>query len=182
MPFARARAPPDAYASAAVDPVNVSVTIDRPREEVFAYLADIANHSEFSDHYLKHWRLTRIDSVGQGAGARFRVDAPLQRFSWADTTFVVVEPPHRIVAVGRGGKFNRIKTTAIWTLDPAAGGGTEVELMVESEPELPTDKLMEVVSGQHGWFKRKTRKALRRLQAILEEDEDRGARATVAGL
>ena len=54
--------------------------------------------------------------------------------------------------------------------------------MVESEPELPTDKLMEVVSGQHGWFKRKTRKALRRLQAILEEDEDRGARATVAGL
>ena len=160
----------------------MSVTIDRPREEVFAYLADIANHSEFSDHYLKHWRLTRIDSVGQGAGARFKVDAPLQRFSWADTTFVVVEPPHRIVAVGRGGKFNRIKTTAIWTLDPAAGGGTEVELMIESEPELPTDKLMEVVSGQHGWFKRKTRKALRRLQAILEEDEDRGVRATVAGI
>jgi uncharacterized protein YndB with AHSA1/START domain len=162
--------------------VNVSVTIDRPREEVFAYLADIANHSEFSDHYLKHWRLTRIDSVGQGAGARFKIDAPLQRFSWADMTFVVVEPPHRIVAVGRGGKFNRIKTTAIWTLGPSSGGGTEVEYMVESEPALPTDKLMEAISGQHGWFKRKARKALQRLQAILEEDEDRGARATVAGL
>jgi uncharacterized protein YndB with AHSA1/START domain len=162
--------------------VNVSVTIDRPREEVFAYLADIANHSEFSDHYLKHWRLTRIDSVGQGAGARFKVDAPLQRFSWADITFVVVEPPRRIVAVGRGGKFNRIKTTAIWTLDRAPGGGTEVEYMVESEPALPTDKLMEAISGQHGWFKRKARRAMQRLQAILEEDEDRGVRATVAGL
>jgi hypothetical protein len=35
-----------------VDPVTVSVKIGRPREEVFAYLADIANHLEFSDHYL----------------------------------------------------------------------------------------------------------------------------------
>jgi len=170
------------YASAPVDPVNVSVTIDLPREEVFAYLSDIANHAEFSDHYLKHWRLTRIESVGRGAGARFKVDVPLQRFSWADMTFVAVEPPHRIVAVGRGGKFNRIKTTAIWTLDPAPGGGTEVEYMVESEPPLPTDRLLEAVSRQHGWFKRKTRKAMRRLQSILEEGEDRGARATIAGL
>ena len=159
----------------------MSVTIDRPREEVFAYLVDIANHPEFTDHYLKHWRLTRVDSVGQGAGARFKIDAPLQRFSWADMTFVVVEPPHRIVAVGRGGKFNRIKTTAIWTLDVASGDRTDVEYMVESEPPLPTDRLMEAISGQHGWFKRKTRKALRRLQSILEENEDRGARATVAG-
>ncbi len=52
-------------------------------------------------------------------------------------TFSVVEPPHRIVAVGRGGKFNRIRTTAIWTLDHAPGGGTEVEYMIESEPALP---------------------------------------------
>ncbi len=49
---------------AAVDPVTVSVKIGRPREEVFAYLSDIANHAEFSDHYLEQFRLTRIDSVG----------------------------------------------------------------------------------------------------------------------
>jgi uncharacterized protein YndB with AHSA1/START domain len=165
-----------------VDPVTVSVTIDRPRDEVFAYLADIANHAEFSDHYLKDWRLTRINSVGRGAGARFKIDVPLQRFAWADLTFVVVEPPHRIVAVGRGGKFNRIKTTAIWTLDTAPGGGTEVEFMFESEPALPTDRILEALSRQHGWFKRKARKAMSRLQAILEEDQDRGARATVGGL
>jgi uncharacterized protein YndB with AHSA1/START domain len=165
-----------------VDPVTATVKIGRPREEVFAYLADIANHPEFSDHYLKDWRLTRIDSVGRGAGARFKVDVPLQRFSWADMTFVVVEPPHRIVAVGRGGKFNRIRTTAIWTLDVGPGGGTEVEYMVESEPALPTDRLMEAVSRQRGWFKRRVGKALRRLQSILEEDQDRGARASVGGL
>jgi uncharacterized protein YndB with AHSA1/START domain len=167
---------------AAVDPVSVSVRIDRPREEVFAYLVDIANHAEFSDHYLTEWRLTRVDSVGRGAGARFRMGIPLQRFAWGDMTFVEVEPPHRIVALGRGGKFNRMKTTAIWTLDPAPGGGTEVEYMFESEPALPTDRVMELVSGQRGWFKRKLRRAMSRLQAILEENEDRGARATVAGL
>jgi uncharacterized protein YndB with AHSA1/START domain len=165
-----------------VDPVTVSVKIGRPREEVFAYLADIANHAEFSDHYLEEFRLTRVDSVGRGAGARFRIDVPLQRFSWADMTFVAVEPPHRIVAVGRGGKFNRIKTTAIWTLDVGPGGGTEVEYMVETEPALPTDRLMELASRQHGWFKRKVGKAMRRLQGILEEGEDRGPRPAVGGL
>jgi uncharacterized protein YndB with AHSA1/START domain len=165
-----------------VDPVSVKVTIDRPREEVFAYLADVANHSEFSDHYLTNWHLTRIDSVGQGAGARFRVGAPLQRFDWGDMTLVAVEPPHRIVALGRYGKFNRIKTTAIWTLDSGPGGSTEVEYMIESEPPLPTDRLAESLSGQRRWFKRKVRKAMSRLQSILEEDRDRGRRVMVSGL
>jgi uncharacterized protein YndB with AHSA1/START domain len=165
-----------------VDPVHVSVMIDRPRDEVFAYLADIANHSEFSDHYLTHWHLTRVDSVGAGAGARFHVEVPLQRFDWGDMTLVEVERPHRIVALGRYGKFNRIKTTAIWTLDTAPGGGTDVDYMFESEPLLPTDRIVEALSGQRRWFKRNLRKAMRRLQAILEENEDRGARVTVAGL
>src|ERR671916_566889 len=111
----------------AVDPVQSSVTIDRPRDEVFAYLADIANHPEFSDHYLKDWRLTRIDSVGHGAGARFRVDAPCQRFGWADLTFIEVERPHRIVAGGRGGKVKRNKTFTTWNLSPSGDSAPRVE-------------------------------------------------------
>ena len=165
-----------------MDPVHVSVMIDRPREEVFSYLADVANHAEFSDHYLTNWHLLRIDSVGTGAGARFRVGVPLQRFDWGDMTLVTVERPHRIVALGRYGKFNRIKTTAIWTLDNAPGGGTDVDYMFESEPLLPTDRIVEMLSGQRRWFKRKLRKAMKRLQSILEENEDRGKRATVVGL
>ena len=163
-----------------MDPVTSSITIGRPREEVFDYLADIANHAEFSDHYLKDWRLTRIDSVGRGAGARFRWDAPFQRFGWADMTFIEVERPFRIVAAGRGGKFNRNKTFTTWTLTPA-GQATRVELSTEIEPALVTDRFVEAF-GLRRWFKRGTRKALRRLQAILEENEDRGTRATVAGL
>jgi uncharacterized protein YndB with AHSA1/START domain len=165
-----------------VDSVTVSTTIGRPREEVFDYLADIANHLEFSDHYMKDYRLTRVDSYGRGAGARFRLDAPLHDL-WADMTFVEVERPYRIVAFGRGGKFNRIKTTTIYTLDEAGGGAsTRVEIMSESEPPLPTDKLLEKISGYRGWMRRSLRKSLRRLQAILEENEDRGPRATIAGV
>jgi uncharacterized protein YndB with AHSA1/START domain len=163
-----------------VDPVHVKVTIDRPREEVFAYLSDVANHPEFSDHYLKDWRLTRVDSVGRGAGARFRVDAPLQRFGWADITFVEVEPPHRIVAVGRGGKYNRIKTFQTWELDPVAGG-TRVEWTFETEPALPTDRFIESL-GRRRWARRRARRALKRLQSILEEGRGAGTRATVGGL
>jgi len=163
-----------------VDPVTAAVTIDRPREEVFDYLVDIANHAEFSDHYLKDWHLTRVDSVGHGAGARFRYDAPFQRFNWADMTFIGVERPFRIVAVGRGGKFNRNKTFSTWTLSPS-GGGTKVEYTTEIESKLPTDRLMEAL-GLRRWFARGGRKALQRLQSILEEDHDRGTRATVAGV
>src|ERR1700745_1235620 len=99
-----------------MDPITVSATISKPREEVFEYLADISNHPEFTDHYLVDWHLTRIDSVGRGAGARFRGKAPGNRFSWADVTFVEVERPHRIVEVGRTGKNNRIRVLALYEL------------------------------------------------------------------
>jgi uncharacterized protein YndB with AHSA1/START domain len=165
-----------------MDPISASVSIDRPREQVFDYLADIANHQEFSDHYLKQWRLTRIDSYGRGAGARFKIDAPLDRFGWGDMTFIEVERPHRIVAAGRAGKFNRNKTWTEWRLEPQGAGSTRVEVSTESEPALLTDRLMEALTRRRRWFKRGLKRSLRRLQSILEEDYDRGARATVGGL
>jgi uncharacterized protein YndB with AHSA1/START domain len=164
-----------------MDPVTANVLIDRPREEVFDYLADIANHQEFSDHYLKEWRLTRVDSVGRGAGARFKIDAPLDRFGWGDMTFIEVERPHKIVAAGRGGKFNRNKTWTTWTLSPS-GNATKVEVTTEAEVNMATDKFLNAVLRRRGWLKRGLRKGLRRMQSILEEDLDRGKRATVGGL
>jgi uncharacterized protein YndB with AHSA1/START domain len=165
-----------------VDPVTLTVTIDRPREEVFAYLSDIANHAEFSDHYRKHWRLLREDSVGHGAGARFKTDARFDRFGYYDINFAELDPPYRIIGVGRGGKYNRIETFEQWTLEPAGGGGTRLEYMYETVPPLPTDRLVEGLSGRRRWARRNAGKALRRLRSILEEDRDRGARVTVGGL
>ena len=82
-----------------MDPVTVSVMIARPRAEVFDYLADVANHPEFKDHFLGDWHLTREDTVGRGAGARFREQLPLNRFSWGDITLAEVEPPFRILVL-----------------------------------------------------------------------------------
>jgi uncharacterized protein YndB with AHSA1/START domain len=163
-----------------VDPFTVSTTISRPREEVFEYLADIANHPEFSDHYLVDWHLTREDPYGAGAGARFKIKAPLSRFSWADVTLAEVQPPFKIVERGRGGKYNRIRMLGTYTLSPGPGGTTRVEYTLETEPVMLSDRLLEVVAGR-GWNRRQAAKAMRRLRTILEENRGRGRRASVAG-
>jgi uncharacterized protein YndB with AHSA1/START domain len=163
-----------------VDALTVETTIARPRQEVFAYLADIANHAEFCDHFMVDWRLTREDSYGYGAGARYRIKAPLHRFPWGDSTIVEVQEPRRIVEAGRTGKFNRIRTLGIYELDPAAADETRVRFTLQTDPRMPTDRLLEGL-GARAWMKRRLRKAMRRLQSILEEDRGRGLRPTVAG-
>jgi uncharacterized protein YndB with AHSA1/START domain len=163
-----------------VDPVTVSIVIDAPRERIFDYLQDIANHPEFTDHYLVDWHLTRENSVGRGAGARFRVTAPGNRFSWADVTFSEVDPPHRIVEVGRTGKANRIRTLGVYELSQGVGGTTRVRFTVQTEPRTLSDRLLESL-GSRGWLRRKNTKAMRRLRTIIETGEGRGGRVTVAG-
>ena len=162
-----------------MDPFTVTATVARPREEVFEYLADIANHAEFTDHFLKDFRLTREQSYGRGAGARYRVNMPLNRFPWADTTIVEFDPPYRLVEEGRAGKYNRIKVSTEYRLLEGAGDTTRVELTSETEPALVTDRLLEKL-GARGWLRRQNRRALRRLQSILEDNELRGRRATLA--
>ena len=163
-----------------MDPITVSVTIARPREEIFEYLADIANHAEFSDHFMVDWRLTREDTYGLGAGARYRLKAPFNRFPWGDSTIVELEAPRRIVEAGRTGKFNRIRTLGVFELSPGAGGSTKVSFTFESRPQMLSDRLLESF-GARGWLKRKLNKSMRRLRSILEEDYDRGTRPTIAG-
>jgi uncharacterized protein YndB with AHSA1/START domain len=160
--------------------MTVSIVVSVPREQVFDYLQDIANHPEFTDHYLVDWHLTRIDSVGRGAGARFRVKAPGNRFSWGDVTFVEVDRPHRIVEVGRSGKNNRVRTLGVYDLSTASAGTTRVQFTLQTTPATLTDRLIEGL-GARGWMKRQNGRAMRRLRTILERGEGRGQRVTVAG-
>ena len=179
--LARAGAGAASRLALAVHPVSVSTVISVSRERVFDYLQDIANHREFTDHYLVDWHLTRMNSVGRGAGARFRVKAPGNRFSWADVTLAEVERPHRIVEVGRTGKENRIRTLGVYELSPGAAGTTRVRFTLETVPATRTDRLREAF-GARTWTRRQTAKAMRRLRAILEGGEGRGSgQVTVAG-
>jgi uncharacterized protein YndB with AHSA1/START domain len=162
-----------------VQPFTVTTTIDKSREEVFEYLADIANHAEFEDHYKVDWHLTREDSYGTGAGARYRITAPMRRFAWADFTLSEVQPPFRIVERGRGGKYNRIKMLGTYTLSDGPSGTTKVEYTLETLPALASDRVLEAIGGR-AWTRRQAARALRRLRTILEENRDRGRRASVA--
>lgn len=161
-----------------MEPFTVTTTINRPRDEVFEYLADIANHAEFCDHYLVDWHLTRENPVGVGAGASFRAKMPRNRFAWGDMVIADMQAPYRILLHGRSGKYNRIRTLGVYSLQPASGG-TRVQYTYETEARMPSDKLMEILGGR-AWYKRKSQKALRRLRSIVEDGHDRGTRAGYA--
>jgi uncharacterized protein YndB with AHSA1/START domain len=163
-----------------MDAVTTSVIIDAPRERVFEYLEDLANHPEFTDHYLVDWRLTREDSVGRGAGARFRIAAPGNRFGWGDVTFVEVEAPRRIVEAGRSGKGNRIRTLGVYELAEGIHGTTRVQFTLQTESPVLFDKIMAALGGQ-AWVKRQSAKAMRRLRDVIERGAGSGRRVTIAG-
>lgn len=164
-----------------MDPVTVSVIVSRPPEVVYDYLADIANHPEFLDHWLTGWRMTREDTVGRGAGARFQVRQRFNRFPWMDQAVVEAERPRRIVLAGRAGKIGRIKVVTQWTLDRAGRDDTRVTFTTETVPVTPAEKMLETLWGTKGMTKRRAKRALERLGSILEEGRERGARATIAG-
>src|SRR6187551_2927724 len=83
-PRSRLRAP--------MGPVSAEIEIDASREQVFAALTDLAGRPSFTDHFLEGFHLTRIDSRGVGAGARFQVQGPLRKV-WMDTAIVSLDPP-----------------------------------------------------------------------------------------
>jgi uncharacterized protein YndB with AHSA1/START domain len=150
-------------------PVTVSRTVDAPRERVFEYLSDIANHPEFSDHYLREFRLERLDSRGLGAAARYRLDFPLGK-QWGDAAITELEAPHLVVLEGRLGRIGRIRTRAEYRLTAADHHMTRIEYRFETEPASLIDRLKEAL-GMRGWLRRAGRRALGRLAHVLEEGE-----------
>jgi uncharacterized protein YndB with AHSA1/START domain len=160
-------------------PIRAETEIDVPRERVFETLADLAARPPFTDHFLSGFHLTRIESSGVGAGARFRVQAPL-RSVWMDTTIVELDPPFRIVERGQGGRVNRITNHTIWELIGGPGSLTSVRLSHWTEPK-PVDRGLELLSAGSVWQQRSWREALKRLRDGLESGVWDGERIAVAG-
>ena len=160
-------------------PLRAEAEIDVPRERVFATLADLSRRPEFTDHFLSSFHLTRIESTGIGAGARFRVEAPL-RSVWMDTTIVELEEPYRIVERGQGGRVNRIPTNTAWELTAGPGSLTTVRMSFWTEPNS-VDRGLELLSAGSVWQERGWREALKRLRDGLESDAWDGNRIAVAG-
>lgn len=161
-------------------PISAETEIDVPRERAFELLSDLAARPTFTDHFLIDFNLTRIESSGIGAGARFRVKAPL-RSPWMDTTIVELESPHLIVERGQGGRVNRIPNHTVWELTEGPGSLTTVRLSHWTKPANPLDRGLEVLSAGSIWQQRGWREALNRLRDGLEGGVWEGQRIAVAG-
>ena len=149
--------------------------ISAPREQVYDFVADLAGRPAYTDHYLEDYRLARLDPVGEGAAARFRM-----RGQWAELSIKEADRPRRIVEEIRWGRRARNRAVAVYDFSPEPGGITHVELTTLSEPATPIDRLREV--GAARWIRRNSKVALERLRMIFEEPPDEPlARATVAG-
>lgn len=160
-------------------PISAEIEVDVSREEAFALLSDLSVRPSFTDHFLTDFHLTRLDPVGEGAGARFRVDAPF-RSPWEDTTIVELEPSHKIVERGRGGRTNRIPNHTVWELTSGSGSLTKVRFTHWTEPKF-LDGALESMSWGAFWQQRRWAHALRRLRDNLEGENAVVERIAVAG-
>jgi uncharacterized protein YndB with AHSA1/START domain len=161
-------------------PISAEVEVDASREEAFALLTDLSLRPSFTDHFLTDFHLLRIDPVGIGAGARFRIATPL-RSPWADTTIVELEEPFKVVEQGRTGRANRIETATVWELTGGTGRLTKVTVSTWTKPTQPLDKAVERLSGADFFQRRGWREALHRLREILEGERRIDDRVEVAG-
>jgi hypothetical protein len=162
-----------------VRPIESRITISAPRDEVYEFIADIANRVAWMDHFLKDFRLTRVHSHGVGAGASFKVDSPLfpQR---AEYQTIEAEYPRLLKERGRIGRWGRTTGYTEWELTEYYGS-TELTVTVWTAPGIRWDGIKEGL-GARPWFKRQLGHSLKRLRKIFEEESDRPlARAGVAG-
>jgi hypothetical protein len=159
--------------------VTVSATISAPREQVFDFVCDLAARPSFGDHFMKDYRLARVQPVGVGAAARFKLDLPLAN-EYAELTITKADRPRQIVEELRVGRRGRNRSVAVYDFTRESANVTRVELTTFSEPATMVDRLKEI--GAAGWIRRKTRKSLDRLRQIFEDpDRAKLKRATIAG-
>lgn len=160
---------------------KASIRVDRPIEEVYAYLLDYASRPEFAPEIYRELRLARIESYGVGAGGRFRLHRKL-RDRYAGTSITAVDPNARILEQGSTGRGGRVELAAELSLSELPGGGVRVEWTIETYPGNPVDKLREF--GLRRGLARHMRSSLRRLRGILEGAPDaiRAERPTVGGM
>jgi uncharacterized protein YndB with AHSA1/START domain len=150
----------------AVGPISAMTPIDAPREQVFDFLSDLANRPAILDGFVDQYRLERLDSVGVGAAARFRIE---EAGFWMETVIEEAERPHRILERGRGGRLGRIPVTTAWELtEGAAPDGCEAKVVFWTQPSTAIDRLRERLPGARRHYRRGWAGALARLKQVIE--------------
>jgi len=151
-------------------PVTVSVEVPNDREEVYAYLAVLANHESFTDHMMVDWVLSGPRS-GVGARANVQVAAPASR-ERIEIEVIEAEPPRRIVEEDVSARGKR-RTRGTYLLEELADGGTMISFRLEW---LLAPRHEQVAAPLlRAFMRRSNGKALRRLARQLKGDDRRRA-------
>jgi uncharacterized protein YndB with AHSA1/START domain len=159
--------------------VTVSAIISAPREEIFDFVSDLAARPTITSHFMEEYRLARVNPVGVGAAARFKLDAPMAN-EWAELTITKAARPRQIIEEIRYGRRGRNRSVAVYDFSRESANVTRVEFTIVSEPATVVDRLKEI--GAAGWIRRKTSRSLDRLRMVFEEpDRVKPERATIAG-
>ena len=120
----------------------------------------------------KDYRLARVNPVGEGAAARFRLRVPLAT-EYGELLVKEVDRPRRIVEELRVGRRGRNRSVAVYDFTQEAPNLTRVELTHLQRARDRVDRVREI--GAAWWVRRRTKKALDRLRAIFEDPRDRAA-------
>jgi Polyketide cyclase / dehydrase and lipid transport len=162
-------------------PVSVQIEIDASRRQAFELIGDLSRRPSFTDHFVSDFHLTRIESSGPGAGARFRFRL-LPHAVWMDTVISLAEEPLRIVERGCGGRGNGIGSMTVWELLEGPGSLTRVRVSYRTDPSGTLDRAVERFGGASIWYGRAWREALHRMRDLLESTEGQPTRqVAVAG-
>jgi uncharacterized protein YndB with AHSA1/START domain len=150
-------------------PVSATTTIDVPREQVYVLLTDMSLRPSFTDHFMTDYRLTRVEPVGVGAAARFRVrEAP----HWMDSVIDTAESPHLVREHGRGGRGNRVPTFTVWEIaEGPSPSSSEVTVTFWTEPATVLDHAREF-TGSARRLRRDWKRAVKRLRDLAENGGD----------
>ena len=159
--------------------VTVSINISAPREDVFDFVCDLSLRTTYADHDLDDYRLARVDTVGGGAAARFRLDGWLSN-EYAELTITKADRPRQIIEEIRVGRRGRSRAVAVYEFERESAHQTRAQLTTYGEPATMVDRFRQF--GAATWMRRKTKKALERLRMVFEEpDRVELRRATIAG-
>jgi carbon monoxide dehydrogenase subunit G len=106
-----------------MQPVDVTIEVPYPPEEVYDFLDVMANHEPFTNHMLRDWEYSGPD---RGVGSKARVKAVAGgRTDTVDIEVVSAERPRKIVEqnVGSGG---RRVANGTYTLEALPSGSTRI--------------------------------------------------------
>ena len=144
-------------------PIIVRTTVERPRDEVYAFLDVLANHVPFNDHYMADAELSG-PATGPGGRMHARVLAP-GRSEWFDLETIEAREPslliERTVAAG-----DKRRTRGTYRLDEAGPGATRVTFEFVTEAAPAYDKPFAPFARR--WLVKQLERAMARLKGQVE--------------